>query len=72
MVWMQNFGLNHKLVAIVWCPLFKNRQGALDHIGGELLGNKFMVAHIFEELVKEKGEVYTMDGRRHSKPFSPN
>jgi hypothetical protein len=33
---------------------------------------KFMVGQIFEELVEEKGEAYTMDGKRCSKPFSPN
>jgi hypothetical protein len=32
----------------------------------------FMVGQIFKKLVKEKGEAYTMDGRRCSKPFSPN
>jgi hypothetical protein len=47
-------------------------QGALDHKGGELVGEKFMVNQILEELVKEKGETFTMDGKRHSKPFSPN
>ncbi len=32
----------------------------------------FMVGQIFEELVEEKGETCTMDGRRQSKPFGPN
>jgi hypothetical protein len=31
-----------------------------------------MVGQIFKELVKEKGEACTMDGKRHSKPFCPN
>ncbi len=72
MVWMQNFGFNHKLVIIVWCPLSTKRQGTLHHKGGELVGENFMVGQIFEELDEEEGEAYTMDERRHSKPFSPN
>jgi len=44
----------------------------LDHEGGKLVGKKFMEGQIFEELVKEKGEACTMDGRRHLKPSSPN
>jgi hypothetical protein len=31
----------------------------------------FMMGQILEELVEEKREGYTMDGRRHLKPF-PN
>jgi hypothetical protein len=30
----------------------------------------FMVGQIFKELVKEKGEACTMDGRRHLKPLA--
>jgi len=44
----------------------------LDYGGGELVRENFMVGQIFEELVKEKGETYTMDGRRHSKLHGPN
>jgi hypothetical protein len=47
-------------------------QGALDHEGGELVGKKFMMGQIFEELVKKKGKACTMDGRKCSKPYSPN
>jgi hypothetical protein len=36
------------------------------------VGDKFMVSQIFEKLVKEEGKVYTMDGKRHSKPSKPN
>ncbi len=72
MVWMQNFRCDHKLVAMVWCPLSTKRQGALDHEGGELVGKKFMVGQILKELVKKEGEACTMDGRRHLKPFGPN
>jgi len=61
MVWMQNFGFNHKLVAMVWCPLSTKGQGALDHKGGELVGKKFMVGQIFEKLVEEKDEAYAME-----------
>jgi len=32
----------------------------------------FMMGQFLEELVKEKGKGYTMDGRRHLKPFNPN
>ncbi len=31
-----------------------------------------MMGQILKKLVEEKGEACTMDGRRHSKPFSPN
>jgi hypothetical protein len=31
-----------------------------------------MVDQIFKELVEEKGETCSMDGRRCSKPLSPN
>jgi len=36
------------------------------------MNENFMVGQIFEELIEEKGEAYTMDGRRCSKPSSPN
>ncbi len=54
---MQNFKFNHKLVVVVWCFLSTKRQGALDHKGGELVGENFMVGQIFKELIEEKGEV---------------
>jgi hypothetical protein len=44
-------------------------QGTLDHGGGELVGENFVVDQILKELVKEKGEACTMDGKRLSKPF---
>jgi hypothetical protein len=44
----------------------------LDHQGGELVGKKFMVGKILKELVEEKDEAYTMDGRRCSKLSSPS
>jgi hypothetical protein len=47
-------------------------QGALDHEVGELVGENFMVGQILEELFKKKGKAYTMDGRKCSKPSSPN
>jgi hypothetical protein len=40
--------------------------------GGELVGENFMVGQIFEDFFEEEGEINTMDGRRHSKPSSPN
>jgi hypothetical protein len=36
------------------------------------VGKKFMVGQILEELIEEKGEACTMNGRRCSKPSSPN
>lgn len=48
------------------------RQGALDHIGGKLVGKFFMVGQILEELVEEEGKACTMDGRMPLKPFGPN
>jgi hypothetical protein len=36
------------------------------------MGENFMVGQILEKLVEEKNKVYTMDGRRHSKPSRPN
>jgi hypothetical protein len=44
----------------------------LDHKSGELVAEIFMVGQILEELVEEKSETCTMDGRRHSKPSNPN
>jgi hypothetical protein len=32
----------------------------------------FMLGQIFKEFFQEEGEINTMDGRRHSKPSSPN
>ncbi len=57
---------------MVWCPLSTNGQGTLDHGGGELVGENFMVGQILEEFIKGEGKINTMDGRRCSKPFSPN
>ncbi len=54
MVWMQIFGFNHKLVTMVWCHLSTKRQGVLDHEGGKLVGENFMVGQILEKLVKDK------------------
>ncbi len=65
MAWMQNFGFSHKLVAMVWCLLSTKGQGALEHKGGELVGENSWWANFFEELVIKKGEVCTMDGRTH-------
>ncbi len=72
MLSMQNFGFMHKLVAMVWCPLSTKGQGAFNHTGGEIVGENLTVGKILEELVKEKNKDCTMDGRRHSKPSSPN
>jgi hypothetical protein len=47
-------------------------QGALDHRGGELMVENFMVGQIFEKLVEEEGDTCIMDGRRQSKSSSPN
>ncbi len=69
---MQNFKCNHKLVAMVWCFLSTKELGALDHGGGKLVGENFMVGQILEEYFKGEGEINTMDGRRCSKPSSPN
>jgi hypothetical protein len=57
-----------------WFDVFLSRkgQGVMDHEGGELVGIFFMMGQILEELVKEKGKACTMDGRKCSKPFSPN
>ncbi len=57
---------------MVWCLLFIEGQGALDHGGGKVVREIFMVGQIFEVLIKEKGEACTMNGRRCSKPYSPN
>ncbi len=53
MVWMQNFNFSHKLVAMVWCPLFTKGQGALDHEGGKLVGKKFMVGQFLKNWLKK-------------------
>jgi hypothetical protein len=52
--------------------IHKKGQGALDHKGGKLVGETFMVGQILKTLVEEKGETCTMDGRRCSKPSNPN
>ncbi len=44
----------------------------MDHGGGGLLGENFMVCQIFETFLEEEGKISTMDGKRRSKPFSPN
>jgi hypothetical protein len=44
----------------------------LDHRGGELVRENFTISQILKELVEEKGETCTMDGKRRSKPSSPN
>jgi hypothetical protein len=44
----------------------------VDHRDGKLVGKKFMVGQIPEELVEEEGEACTMNGRRRLKPFGPN
>jgi len=44
----------------------------LNHEGGKLVGENFMVGQIFKKLVKEKGEACTMDEKRHSKPSTSN
>jgi hypothetical protein len=49
------------------CPLSTKGQGALDHEANELVKENFMVVQFFK-----KGEAYTMDGRKHSKPFGPS
>jgi U3 small nucleolar RNA-associated protein 14 len=69
---MQNFRFNHKLVVMVLCLLSTKGQGAIYHRGGEIVGENFMMGQIFEELVEEKNKACTMDGKRHSKPSSPN
>jgi hypothetical protein len=57
---------------MVWCLLSTKRQGALDHKGGKLVGENFMVGQIFEELVEEKGEASPWMEKRPLKPYSPN
>jgi hypothetical protein len=47
-------------------------QGALDHGGGKLVGENFMVGQILKEFLEKEGEISTMDGRRCLKPFGPN
>ncbi len=44
----------------------------MDHGGGELVGENFMVGQIFDALVKKESKACTMDGRRRLKPSSPN
>ncbi len=44
----------------------------MDQRGDELVGKKFMVGQIFKELVEKESEVCTIDGRKRSKPSSPN
>ncbi len=69
MVWMQNFRFNHKLVAMVWCPLSTKRQGVLDHEGGKLVRENFMVGQNFKKLVKKKVEACTVDGKKALETF---
>jgi hypothetical protein len=44
----------------------------LDHGGGKLAGENFMVRQIFEEFLEEESEISTMDRKRRSKPSGPN
>ncbi len=44
----------------------------MDHKGGKLVRENFMVGQILKKLVEEKGKTYTMDERKCSKPFKPN
>ncbi len=67
----ENFRYNHKLIVVVWCPLSIKREGALDHGGGGLMGENFMVGQIFEEFLEEEGKTNTMDGRKRLKPSNP-
>jgi hypothetical protein len=55
-----------------WFDVFLStkRQVALDHEGGELVRENFMVGQILKELVEEKGKACTMNGIRRSKLFS--
>jgi len=38
----------------------------LDHKGGELVRNFFVVGHTFENFIKKEGEACTMDGKKSS------
>jgi hypothetical protein len=53
---MQNFEFNHKLVAMVWCHLSTKGQGALDHRGGKLVGENFMVGQTLKKLVEKNAK----------------
>jgi hypothetical protein len=44
----------------------------MDHKGGKIVGNFFIMGQNFKELVEKEGEICTMDGRRHLKHFGPN
>ncbi len=39
---------------MVWCLLLTKKEGTLDHGGGELVGENFMVGQIFEEFFEEE------------------
>ncbi len=57
---------------MVWNPLSTKGQGVLDHEGGGLVGQNFIVRKNFKFKKKKEGKSNTMDGRRHLKPFHPN
>ncbi len=44
----------------------------MDHEGGRLVGQNFMVSQILKEFFEEKGDTSTMDGRKCLKPSHPN
>lgn len=43
----------------------------LDHEGGELVGQNFMVGQILKEFCEEKGNTSTINGKKVLKTFSP-
>jgi hypothetical protein len=63
-VWMQGFRCNIKLVAMVWSPLSIKGQGTLDHRGGGLVGQSFMVGQIHRNILEEV-ETSIMDKSGH-------
>jgi len=41
----------------------------LDHEGGGLVGQNFIMGKKFQIVFEKEGKISTMDGRKHSKPF---
>jgi len=72
--WFEYKILNLATNLLQWfeCLLSIKGLGALDHRGGKLVGENFMVGIYFEELVEEKGKACTINGKRCLKPYSPN
>ncbi len=68
---MQDFKCNYKLIIMMWNLLSTKGQGVLDHEGGELVGQNFMVGQILKEFCEEKGNTSTINGKKVLKTFSP-